>query len=128
MLNNGLTGWLTPEGEFIPCDYGKHHEFANLFMQNAKYYAEKAQASIDRSLLQHNDEFLRRVKSYIPMGVQPGGSSSYIHFHIDPAKLEAVVTDEQVEWFRANFNLLTDEQKKQVTDWVSGVDEFIVTD
>lgn len=122
MTGNGLTGWLTPEGEFLVCEYGKHQEVANIIVKEGKMYADKLRAiqSDKHPLLQFNDVFLKRSKSYIAIGVQPGGKNSFLELPIDHMTKEVRITREQIRWFHEKYNELTAEQQKILIAWVEG--------
>jgi hypothetical protein len=118
----GKTGWLTPEGVFHECNYGEHHILAYRFMENEELQKEQARARLENSIYQHSDEFLRRIKSYIPMGVEPGGGYSYLFLPICEKTYEPLVTDAQRRWFRDNIHLLTDHQRSEVLKWLEDLE------
>lgn len=100
----GLTGWLDPKGVFHPCKYGEHNILA--------------QEVMDSDLPYQSYEKLKEQKHYIPMGVSPDSSDSYVFIHIDQTSLEPVITKEQIQWFKTNFNELDRGQKLMVFDWL----------
>ena len=81
----GMNGWLTPEGEFYPCAYGEHDIFA-------KENADKVEGK----------------DLYIKMGSK-GNDFNYEFSHLaiiyDP-------TDKQVEWSNKNFDNLDKKQQE----------------
>lgn len=124
MKGQRLTGWLTPDGVFLACEYGKHLEMANVIVNKGRMHADKQRANqVDKHpLLQFNDVFLRRVKCYIPLGVQLYGGNSFLDLHIDRENNKAHITDAQIRWFRDNYDKLTVEQQKMLIKWVEGFD------
>lgn len=122
-MGQGLTGWLTPEGEFHTCLFGNHHELAYEFMNNEELRKEQTKARLHDSLYQHEDEFLRRVKAFIPMGVDPQSNDSYLHMPIDEKTCEPMVTEQQKRWFKDHFEEFTVIQQSVVAGWLEDLFE-----
>lgn len=87
----GMTGWLTPQGEFIPCKFGEHAVYANQFMENA--------TSEERMV----------ENQYIPMSED--SRSKYSHITI-----LAELTSEQMDWFNRFYYKLSWIQNRMVQD------------
>ena len=97
----GLTGWLDPEGEFHPCNYGEHNKFAEKIIDSYGAYSRL------------RDELL-----YIPMGAAFNEKESYVFINIDSEKAEPLITQKQKEWFDKNFSRLAKGQQEMVNDWL----------
>jgi hypothetical protein len=100
----GFTGWLDPKGVFHPCKYGEHNILA--------------QEVIESDLPYDSYDKLKEQKHYIPMGVSPNSSESYVFIHIDEKLLEPIITKEQIQWFKEHFNEFDNGQKTMVYDWL----------
>jgi hypothetical protein len=81
----GLTGWLSPEGEFRESEYGHHHELAN--------------SLLEQDVIEDKDKF-------IGMGSK-GINHEELSYIYSPFEL----TEQQEEWFQKNENLLDETQK-----------------
>lgn len=86
--NLGLSGWLTPNGEFYMCNHGEHWKFAKENFNNAK-------------------EELHDL-DYISMGSVGYEFNKYSHLSIPLNGL----TEEQRQWFNVNYRYLDVEQKQ----------------
>jgi len=85
----GLSGWLSPEGVFYPCQRGEHSHFAE------KYYNTQDESE----------------GHYIPMGVsEPDGEYSFL-------VITKRLTSEQSLWFETNWELLNPIQKDIVENY-----------
>ena len=71
-MNNkvGLTGWLSPDGVFYPCEYGEHSKKAFEIVKEKKIKDKKA--------FMNSYFFLQDDKGWIPMASKGIPSSSYI--------------------------------------------------
>ena len=86
--NFGLSGWLTPEGKFHPCEHGEHWKFASHVMEQ------------DKDTLHH--------MQYVSMGSVGNYFKTYSHLFIPIDGL----TDNQKAWFEKHYRYLDVEQKK----------------
>jgi hypothetical protein len=107
----GLTGFLTPKGEFYECPYMQHIAFSEKL-----YYIEVIK---DKSLREkrerheHEELFLNRM-GYVAMGSKGWQNMSHIRFpsesYYSDSKSE-ILTIEQIQWFAQNFDRLDEEQQ-----------------
>ncbi|MFE8701044.1 hypothetical protein ACFYKX_10535 [Cytobacillus sp. FJAT-54145] len=104
----GLSGWLDPEGQFHPCSYGRHHEFAQDEMERLANLGDYPYESVDQL----------RERSYIPMG----GSSTgwYVFLPINHETYKPMVSKAQYAWFQTHWHELDAEQQEMVSDWLEG--------
>lgn len=86
--NFGLSGWLSPTGEFHPCEHGEHWKFASQIMEQ------------DKDTLHH--------MQYVSMGSVGNYFQTYSHLFIPIDGL----TTEQQKWFEKHYPYLDVEQKK----------------
>lgn len=100
----GLTGWLSPKGEFLPCKHGEHYVLAQEVTHSDFPYSS------------YNK--LKEQLHYIPMGVNNDPDKSYVFIHIDSNAQEPIITNEQIKWFEENMQLLDKGQKEMVMDWL----------
>jgi hypothetical protein len=110
----GLTGVLTPKGEFYECPYMQHIAFAEKL-----YYIE---ISKDKSLREQRGRFeseytfLERM-GYISMGSKGRGFHNLSHVRFPPKSWmnddaePKNVTIEQIQWFAHNFDMLDEAQQ-----------------
>jgi hypothetical protein len=80
----GLTGWLSPDGDFKESEYGHHHEYAN-------------------QLLEH--DVIKEEDKFIGMGSKGIGFEEYSYFFA-PFPL----TEKQKQWLTSNKHLLDETQ------------------
>lgn len=86
--DEGMSGWLNPEGEFFACGFGEHVVYASEMMERMEV-----------------DELAEN--NHVPMSHD--SSSSYSHIGI-----LGKLTEKQIEWFDLWFDKLSSEQKSGV--------------
>lgn len=91
----GLSGWLTPEGEFYPCEHGEHWKFAK---ENLK-----------------KQDKLQELQ-YISMGSLGYELEKTSHLFLPLNGL----TPKQEKWFEEHYEYL-DPQQKKIVDLAKGV-------
>lgn len=123
-MGKGLTGWLSPNGDFYPCNYGEHNELASVTYENnrEKLKAVRAEISYERGRVVDAHTVLREVM-WIPMGSSGQGSTTLMDYVFVSYK---GMTEEQIAWFKNNFNDLSPAQQEMVEDYleVFEVDNF----
>lgn len=92
--NFGLSGWLTPNGEFYKCEHGEHWKFANEY-------------------LNHDKDGLQELQ-YISMGSIGYDFEKSSHLFMPRDGL----TEEQNNWFKTNYKYLDEEQKKIIDNFL----------
>ncbi|WCK57540.1 hypothetical protein PP175_26100 (plasmid) [Aneurinibacillus sp. Ricciae_BoGa-3] len=99
--NKGLSGWLSPDGEFFPCGYSQHHGFAYDKLEELnKNPSGGIMTDIDR--LQEEEQY-----AYFGYSVV----SSYLFI-----SLKKGFTSKQIVWIEANIDKLGEEQRKFFED------------
>lgn len=85
----GFTGWLTPEGEFLPCKFGEHWKVANELTKSNK---EDIRQQIEKNqyISMYNGEY--------------GGKSEYV-------TILGELTEHQIKWFKRFADKFTLRQK-----------------
>lgn len=122
MANEGLTGWLSPRGEFYECEYGRHHELARDLIDG--YVDEELGSELSDGVFGISRELGSLVGarsglellSWVPMGVHASGSDpgrDYLFI-----KYDVGVTEDQLEWFELNRDRLSVSQYGFVDEYV----------
>lgn len=116
--NEGLSGWLSPIGEFHPCEYGEHSNLAyeiidgkrsspEIIQAHQEHYEKEKQPVIsERALL----EFLQ----WVPMGIPKGGSNPFKDYLFISYKVG--VSEQQKEWFEKHREYLSITQLKMLDE------------
>jgi hypothetical protein len=104
----GLTGWLSPIGEFHPCEFGEHYKLASEILEKDERLSQRRVRWITKEgTVRSADEFLRRSESkWIPMGSKGEGYDKLSYVFISPEK----ITDEQRWFFAWRFHELDENQ------------------
>lgn len=116
--NEGLSGWLSPIGEFHPCEYGEHSNLAyeiidgkrsspEIIQAHQEHYEKEKQPVIsERALL----EFLQ----WIPMGIPKWGSNPHKDYLFISYKVG--ITEAQKKWFESQRKSLSSTQLQMLDD------------
>ncbi|MEH7210224.1 hypothetical protein V7094_29135 [Priestia megaterium] len=124
-MGKGLTGWLSPNGDFYPCNYGEHHELSSdIYQKNREELGnERARISAERDRLVDVHTVLREIM-WIPMGASGQGSTTLMDYVFVSYK---GMTDEQIAWFKENFDNLSPAQQEMVETYleVLELDNFL---
>lgn len=115
--DKGLSGWLSPQGEFIPVDYGNHDKIArqlegsNLVSSIIDIEGNQKLAHGERLL-----ELLGYIK-FVYRSVGVNIRESYVFF---PHQFgyRGNITDEQIEWIEENYNNMSEYQQAYCSDFL----------
>lgn len=115
-MGQGLTGWLSPIGDFYPCNYGEHNELSSVVYENNREQlrAVRSEISSERGRVVDVHTVLREVM-WIPMGSSGQGSSTLMDYVFVSYK---GMTAEQLAWFEANFDRLSPAQQEMVETYI----------
>jgi hypothetical protein len=113
----GISGWLSPEGEFIPAEYGKHEQVA-LSLESENLVSPVS--DILTGCVSVRGERLLELTGYIKFTCRHTGigeQESYVFF---PQQFGCTrdVTNEQVEFIHSNYNYMTSRQKSYVRQYM----------
>jgi hypothetical protein len=105
----GLTGWLTPDGNFIECEYGNHSEIAKEIMR------VEEDLRIRRILkgIKFDDKALKEFL-FVPMGSKGEGFEGCSYIFIPT---EGRFTDFQMIWLKENYSNLDEIQQSLLDKW-----------
>jgi hypothetical protein len=98
----GISGWLSPEGEFIQAEYGRHNEVA---------------AEMSRNV---NGERVFEVLGYIRFTCRQTGSNTYESFVFFPQQFgcKEEITYSQLAWLEDNMDKMAARQKSYVMQYM----------
>lgn len=125
-MNEGMTGWLSPEGQFHPCGYGEHYDLASELVQehvNKEEVKEKRKETFENTGRPITSERgLLELMTWIPMGVpkwgsQPSKDYLFINYKVG-------VTENQKKWFEENKDTLSVTQLQMVREALEDLDEM----
>lgn len=124
-MNDGLTGWLSPSGVFYGCGYGEHYDLARR-MFNGDVGEDLEDELRDCRIRVANrygrvlgDREVLELSSWVPMGVPHSGSDpgrDYLFI-----KYGVGVTDEQLDWFEENRDVLSETQYGFVEEYLEDI-------
>lgn len=114
-LQKGISGWLSPKGEFIPVDYGNHAKAALGLEMNG---VVKPIVDTDTGRLVHGERLLELL-GYIKLVCHFTNGNpieSYVFFpqHFGCTKY---VTKPQEEWLERNLESMAPTQKSYVMQY-----------
>ncbi|PLS18936.1 hypothetical protein CVD28_00620 [Bacillus sp. M6-12] len=112
----GLTGWLSPEGEFSPCEYGEHYKLATeIVYGNNDLNRERVRIGHEKGTVIDGEEALKELL-WIPMGVPKwGGQSDMDYLFISHLGR----TEAQIKWFEENYENLSETQKEKLEEHIN---------
>ena len=115
-MGKGLTGWLSPNGDFHACNYGEHHELSSeVYEKNREELGNaRARISAERDRLVDVHTVLREVM-WIPMGASGQGSTTLMDYVFVSYK---GMSDEQIVWFKENFDKLSPAQQEMIETYL----------
>ncbi|PEB54604.1 hypothetical protein COO03_05020 [Bacillus sp. AFS098217] len=113
-MGNGLTGWLSPDGVFYPCEYGGHMQLATKQVRaSEKLRKERSRIGFEQGTVVHEEEVLKELL-WIPMGVPKWGSRPSMDY-VFISYLGR--TDEQAKWLDEHYDELSETQQKMVDEY-----------
>lgn len=116
--NEGLSGWLSPIGEFHPCEYGEHSNLANEIMDGKRSSPEVVQAHQDHYEKEKrpviSERALLEFLQWVPMGTPKWGSNSAQDYLFISYKVG--VSEKQKEWFENHREQLSHTQLKMLDE------------
>lgn len=103
----GLNGWLSPSGEFFPCEHGEHWEFAHEMMQkNNEILQMHAKSSqVHGHYAQPNISL--QMNGYSCMSSKGVNYNRLSNVYV-PA--DSGLTEAQVKWYREHLDELDENQ------------------
>lgn len=111
----GLNGYLSPAGEFFPCEYFKHSAFSEVMYAHAALTIKDIRRY--RKILERTEDFVRRI-GYIAMGSKGPGYRGHGHvrfptsnYRCDSEDYVASITEAQIQWFQAHYHELDENQQ-----------------
>jgi hypothetical protein len=108
-MSKGLTGWLSPQGEFFPCEYAEHSYLASEMFENHRnskeMNSERVRINNTKGTVLPYDDSLREM-FWIPMG------RGYLFISNEGR------TQEQINWFEDNYEKLSDTQKEMLDEHI----------
>ncbi|MFB0840982.1 hypothetical protein [Paenibacillus oleatilyticus] len=114
----GLTGYLSPDGEFFPCKYYTHSSFSEVMYAHAA--SKDKEIRRHRKLLERTEDFVRRI-GYIAMGSKGPGYRGHGHVRFPASnhrceadEYVAKITDKQIKWLRSHYHELDENQQMWV--------------
>lgn len=114
-MEQGLTGWLSPEGEFYPCKYGEHYQFATkVLSEDAKLNQDRFPMEYEKGTAITGSEALKELY-WVAMGVD------YIHIP------SLGFTRPQAEWINRNLIDLSDPQRGMLYQFIEDMNTEIET-
>ncbi|KLA07118.1 hypothetical protein B4086_5594 [Bacillus cereus] len=112
-MGKGMTGWLSPEGVFHPCEYGEHSELANETVWGSETLRkERARITYEQGSVAHEQEVLKELL-WIPMGIPRWGSQENMDYLFVSYKGS---TAEQDKWLKENYQELSEPQQKMLNE------------
>ncbi|MBJ7935574.1 hypothetical protein FNE59_20435 [Bacillus thuringiensis] len=113
-MESGLTGWLSPDGIFYPCEYGGHMQLAaEQVRSNGKLRKERARIGFEQGTVVHEEEVLKELL-WIPMGIPKWGPQPNMDY-IFISYLGR--TDKQEKWLKEHYGELSLTQQKMVDEY-----------
>jgi hypothetical protein len=117
-MGEGLTGWLSPQGEFFPCEYGEHSYLASEIFDTHENSNQMKRERINisnekRGILPH-DETLKEML-WIPMGTPKWGSNPSKDYLFIPFTGR---TEPQIKWFEDNYDKLSETQQEMLKEHI----------
>ncbi|MEK4839422.1 hypothetical protein [Bacillus sp. FSL L8-0152] len=113
-MGNGLTGWLSPDGVFLVCQYGEHYQTAyELLSSDDHLKKERVRLNYERGTVVHQTEVLKELL-WIPMGVPKWGPQPNMDY-IFISYLGR--TDKQEKWLSEHYDELSETQQKMVDEY-----------
>ena len=115
-LQNGISGWLSPKGEFIPVDYGNHAKAAlDLEVKGiVKPFVDR-----ESGKLVHGERLLELL-GYVKL-VCRFAYGNVIESHVffpQQFGCRQDITDSQKKWLEINCERMTPMQKSNITQYL----------
>lgn len=117
LIQGGICGWLSPDGQFIDVVYGKHDEVAQNLEKNWQ-----VTPVFDRNLgcrAAHGERLLE-LSGYIKFTCRLVGNKIVDAYVFFPQQFgyERDVTSSQINWLEENFHRMSQYQQQYVQDYL----------
>ncbi len=109
-MNEGLSGWLSPEGKFYSSEHMKHSEVAMKIINEDSALAKKRmELGMEKGTVLYHDRALG-LMDWIVMGCNPyfENDTDYIFFPTHDLKWRC--SDEQLNWLKENISSMRKNQ------------------